>query len=624
MLRRRIPYLLAVWSAWAWPGAPAAVAKVELAQAEDRSVSVVTSVYSAKIDGQGNLKELTVKGGLALRHRFGTPNASPPPAPAVQLAGRTVTVRSGKARLAYTFAEDRIKVSTQGYDFECQPDESVKAVLVPGGKGGAYTRQAVYPGSSALVLGNQRTVAFSIPFHVLWQRLVPTGYCDGSIKPGTPLTFEFMLGAPVAPEQLLSTIEITPVGAGYGRLNEGGNQGYGMVHFPEPRQVVFETTQENLSREKFDVEYRLVVLDHYVAGKEVARQARRQALAGGAQARTRWQLPALPPGFYYLTVSAWVRGSERTASRQTFAVDLSAYARPLTRPADFHEFWERQDRRLKQVPAEPALKLVSAGDNPDRTYELTLNMPGGGKLRGLLYVPARPGPGPAVLGSLVAKELDGLFGQARAPGFRLKAPVFNLGGDRVVLWLALPDDATFGRWNSAEDNNLLQCVLCYLRAADYLAGRPEVAPGRIKTVGASRSGPLVFITAARRPALIGGVQAHVPTSAGLSWEDKPYTGWGGFLSREAEDPAAVRLRTRLAAYVDPVNHAPDVRAPLILAYGVDDPLSPPQGVEAMYHHAASRWKRISRDGGGHQFSPGFQRLQQELDALLRPGRAGKR
>ena len=52
---------------------------------------------------------------------------------------------------------------------------------------------------------------------------------------------------------------------------------------------------------------------------------------------------------------------------------------------------------------------------------------------------------------------------------------------------------------SAEDNNLLDCVLWYLRGVDFLASRPEVRADRIVVSGASRSGPLAVIAVVRRP-----------------------------------------------------------------------------------------------------------------------------
>jgi len=204
--------------------------------------------------------------------------------------------------------------------------------------------------------------------------------------------------------------------------------------------------------------------------------------------------------------------------------------------------------------------------------------------------------------------LDAELAKARAPG--------HDPGPAVTFTISLPAEGTYTRWNSADDNNLLDCVLSYLRAVDFLAARPEVKPGRIRVDGASRSGPLCVIAAALRPKEICAVNAFVHTSAGIGWTDKPYYAWGLPGGYKPADPAQVRRLAAMAAYVDPVNHAPDVICPVIFAWGLDDTLAQPQGIEVMYRLAASKWKRISRDQGGHQYSKGFQKLQKELNRLL--------
>jgi len=129
------------------------------------------------------------------------------------------------------------------------------------------------------------------------------------------------------------------------------------------------------------------------------------------------------------------------------------------------------------------------------------------------------------------------------------------------------------------------------------------------------------IAAARRPRNVCGVSAWVHTSAGISWTDKPYLGWGHPGHHNPADPEHVRRWAAMAAYVDPVNHAPDVTCPIWFGWGLDDGLAQPQGIEAMYRHTASQWKRISRDAGGHQYSAGMQKLDAELRALLKSGDA---
>jgi cephalosporin-C deacetylase-like acetyl esterase len=144
-----------------------------------------------------------------------------------------------------------------------------------------------------------------------------------------------------------------------------------------------------------------------------------------------------------------------------------------------------------------------------------------------------------------------------------------------------------------------------------------VNAARIKVNGASRSGPLAFISAALRPANVCAVDGMIGTSAGISWTDKPYYAWGLPGGYNPKDPKQVAALAAKAAYVDPVNHAPDVKCPFVLSYGLEDTLAQPQGIEAMYALSPAPWKRISRDGGGHGYSPGFQKLQKDLAAQVR-------
>ena len=125
-----------------------------------------------------------------------------------------------------------------------------------------------------------------------------------------------------------------------------------------------------------------------------------------------------------------------------------------------------------------------------------------------------------------------------------------------------------------------------------------------------------FVNAVLDPTKIIGVDIHVPTSAGIGWADKPYYAWGLPNGHKPDQPEQVNSFTKMAVYFDPVNFAPEMKVPWIVAYGLDDDLAHPQGIEAMYQYSPAKFKRISRDVGGHQYSKGFQKLQQELAAHL--------
>jgi cephalosporin-C deacetylase len=586
-------------------------AEVAIQQAADRSVAVTTGVYTAQIDAKGNLSELAVKGAKALTHQFGDPGKPPAEAPSINVIGQMVAVRSGTARVEWTFDEETIKFLTEGYNFECTLDSSVKAIVAPKGGGGALGKYN--GGCTAVVLANDLTVASKSTMHAQGRRYLPAAYTSGGVKPGTQIENELRLGAPADAAQTLSSIGIKPVGSDDTHapktLLAGGNAGYNFAHFPDPKKIAFAFSQQNLGKSPLALEYRATIVDHYVAGKEVLTWTRQVTVPGEAAAGEALPVPELPAGFYYLTISAWRGEAKLNETKLTFTVDLPHYTRPLTRPADFQAFWQKQLQQLQDMPMNPEVTQVSNPKKPHRCYTFSLSMPKDRILRGYLVVPEK-------IGQTITWVSGDVAWRMRQNIVAAKAEDWDPKTDMVTCYTELPDDATFTRWTSAEDNNLLDCILTYVRVIDFLASRPEVNPTRIMLFGASRGGPLAFISAALRPQNVCGIQGMIATSAGISWTDKPYYAWGLPGGYNPRDPKQVAALAGKAAYVDPVNHAPDVKCPFVLSYGLDDTLAQPQGIETMYALSPSPWKRISRDGGGHQYSDGFKKLQKELAAQV--------
>lgn len=580
-------------------------------RAVDGGFSVKADTYTATVDRGGQLA-LRVGGVAAGSFRFGPPDGKPPAPVVVTAAGRVVTVKAGAWRSEYTFGARTVAVATEGFAFEGTAGDGVVAAFAADSSGGPVSDDSAYPHTAALVLKGDVVLRYSAGLHVVGRRLVPSAYTTGAKKPGDPLAWEFAAGDPAGPDVLLGRVAVAGVQSGYGLLADGGNAGEGVVHFPDAA-VGFRTTQPNSGGKAFTVAYKLTVTDHHTAGREVAALARSADVPAGGRAEVDWPLPPLAPGFYYLTLTASVGGKVASTARLTFAVRLADYDHPPTAPADFKAFWARQQDRLAKTPADPELKEVSPPGAADKYFTATLAMPGGKTLDGVLFVPAKKSAAPAVVSALVGTARRELLAAAARPGHTPAA-------DRLTFWVVLPDDGTHRRWAAADDNNLLDCVLGYLRAVDYLAARPDADPKRVFTFGASRAGPPAFIAAALRPGNVCGTQAHVPTSAGISWTDMPYGGWGVPAGHDPTDPERVKALAGLSAYVDPVNHAPFVTCPVILGYGIDDHgLSPPQGIEVMYRRAASRWKRIARDAGGHVYSAGFQSLEKKLAEHLGTG-----
>ncbi len=612
-------------------------AEVAIQQAADRSVTVATSVYTAKIDANGNLAELSVKEAKVFTHSFGDPGRPPAVAPTINVTGQMVAVRAGQARTEWTFGEHRIDVLTEGYNYECRLDPSVKIVLENGGKSKPYDST---PGRTAgggvigLVLENGLTalaVAGGQPFllHVHSPRLLPNHYTGGFGKPGDHLEWTWVLGGKPGAAQLITGLEVVGIGADEAMLQAGGNRGQGIVHFPTAVPVAFRLGQSNQSEtETVKLEYRIEIWDHYLwrmshfggvpDDAEIVRRHRLHdsthpaELTPGQTAQVTTAPLQLKPGFYYLFIAAW-QGDQKLTEIDgiPFTVDLPAYQPITTRPADFDAFWTRQEEKLRQTPLQPQVVRISPAGAAGELYEVTGDMPGGKPFRALYEVPAGDGTHRYVL---LSSQLDHLLDQKK---LEAAMPGWKSGAAMPVLWVGAAEAATFGRWTSAEDNNLLENILIWLRGVDYLKSRPEVQPGSIRLFGASRGGPLVLVTAARRPADIAGAAAHVHTSCGISWTHKPYYGWGLPGGHNARHPAAVEGLAAMAAYVDPVNHAQDIRCPITFAYGIGDwGLSPPEGIEAAYQLCGSAWKRISRDAGGHVFTAGTRDIMKQLDEHL--------
>ena len=648
-----------------------ASAETKIEQAADRSVSVVTPVYTARIDPAGNLAELSVKGAPFATQKFLKPPDASSKAPSpfenasINVAGQTVTVRSGEARTEWAFGEDSVKVETEGFPFEFQLDPSAKVALIKDG-GAISLAEGKFRGGGVigLVLGNDlavqlmghgegklislddmkwgydpavKTSAEGLPYRFAIQggRMFPNLYTNGFGKPGANTRFTLKLGVPSDAAQFVGEVQSAPVGDSMDQLNVGGNQGKGVVHFAKGVPIQFQTRQKNLgSKEAAALEYRWEVYDHFIWGlpflatapadpkdegsHRVVEEKRTVNIPPGGEAVETWTASNLKPGFYYQLLTVWRDGKKISEIPfSPFVVDLPHYVPVTTRPADFAAFWEAQEKLLKETPFNPQLKRLTPEGSPAQLWELTGDMPDGKKLLGLIEIPAGwDGKNALLTATLqsgyeaVLKSIaDGKWESFRGAG-RAKSGC-------LTLTLILPEAAIYTRWTSATDNNLLENIQQWLRGVDYLKSRPDVKPGSIRLFGASRGGPLVLITAARRPKDIAGASAHVHTSCGISWTDKPYSGWGLPGAHNPKNAERVAKLAEISAYVDPVNHAEYIVCPITFGYGISDfGLSPPEGIEAAYALAKSPWKRISRDASGHVYSDGMKQINKDLDDLL--------
>src|SRR5438046_492947 len=166
------------------------------------------------------------------------------------------------------------------------------------------------------------------------------------------------------------------------------------------------------------------------------------------------------------------------------------------RPADFEAYWDAVDQELARYPAAPTLeRLALPSDEFSTVYALRLTSSGPYRISGYLSVPPGEGPFPGLLvtphyGSV--NHLPHLDDRQRYVvlilmhrGQRLADQPFAAAYPGL-LTLGIDDPATYIYRGIVAD--------C-LRAAEFLAGRPEVDGSRIGVNG----NDLALITAARRP-----------------------------------------------------------------------------------------------------------------------------
>ncbi len=249
------------------------------------------------------------------------------------------------------------------------------------------------------------------------------------------------------------------------------------------------------------------------------------------------------------------------------------------KPNDFTQFWETVDRELEQVPARPELTEIPMRSTQFCTvYWVKLTSIGPYRIGGYLSVPNGDGPHPAIMQTPKYGSVN------HVPDYndRQRYLMFTLmhRGQRLVdqPWQAsYPGLLTTGVADP-ETYVYRSIVADCLRGAEFLQSRPEVDPDRLAVVGDD----LALITAARRPEFS---HAH---AAGLMFYRlmEHCERSSAYPVEEVNDylranPSETERVADTLSYVDPVFHAPGVRAKSLVSVGDDGAVGGPEWLEPL-------------------------------------------
>ncbi|MCQ2353170.1 MAG: acetylxylan esterase [Victivallaceae bacterium] len=256
----------------------------------------------------------------------------------------------------------------------------------------------------------------------------------------------------------------------------------------------------------------------------------------------------------------------------------------IPEPENFDAFWTKQKARLDAVPLRAEVKkIASHSDEMFSTYAVTVDCAGNRPATGFLIVPV--GAAPKSLKAQLHFEGYGT-GIPAVPGRDRRqsdAMVFFVNAHGTPLTATHEEYGRFfaERKNYALSGNetpekcyFLNMALRALRAAQYLAGRPEWNGVDLEVVGGSQGG-LQSLWVAAQESRVSRCRVEVP------WQCNCGGGTLGLMPHEW----GIEKYTPSLEYFDAAKHARRIRCRVdVSRAGLGDYICPPSGVARMYYN----------------------------------------
>ena len=330
----------------------------------------------------------------------------------------------------------------------------------------------------------------------------------------------------------------------------------------------------------------------------------------------------LYPGFYDINIVIDHGDGTQTEDLCVFGYDAENMVMPVYRPDDFESFWSDSIGRLVSIPlnSECTHQRDYTGEEIDEynmsnaaiardydkdghiyesvsAYKVSFDSVGGKRIYGMLAKPIGDGPFPVMVIFPGAGNKGRPFPLEHARHGYLAIDI-NVHGCKADMELeeypALPNGVNDGSFHYFKD------VYAHIvQAVSYMASRNDADPGRIAVAGGSQGGRL-SIACAALDKRVKAVVAAITWWAGMPYLFNAQKSQDDGMGREVWDACGNE------AYYDVLNHAPDVKCPVLLNVGLTDGTSPAQCVYGMYQNLGTRDKKIvAFPSMGHDWSAAF-------------------
>lgn len=290
-------------------------------------------------------------------------------------------------------------------------------------------------------------------------------------------------------------------------------------------------------------------------------------------------LGSLEPGFYELALG--------DSLRFNVGVNPEQIQSPVDAPEDFDAFWESTLAELAEVPMNAVFVRKPEHSSKLRDcFEVFICSLGGAVMGGRIYIPVAEGRYPVRL------EYMG-YG----------APMFwhdpDANPDLIEFLVSVrgqgifrePEERWIDRGLSSREDFYYRGAFCdVVRAVDFVASLPKADTTRIVAVGESQGGAFSWVSAALSPK----VRAIAPAVPFLGdYEDYGRIVWWPVHEMyEQADAEGIDRRDLhdMLRYFDIKNFTPRVSCPVIMAFGLQDPVCPPHTNFSGYNNCASAEK----------------------------------